>query len=380
MPVNAVDLAAELIRFDTINPPGREAACADHLAHLLAGAGFRCEMAPLDEGRTNLVARIGGNGHQPPIAFTGHTDTVPLGAQTWTIPPHAGLVKDNRLWGRGASDMKSGVAAFVVAAMKQAARLEGTPGVVLYITAGEETGCEGAFALARRGLRGQAGVLVVAEPTTNRPLCGHKGALWLKATTRGVTAHGSMPDHGVNAVYAAARAVARLEAFDFNVARHPIMGAPTLNVGTLHGGANINSVPDRAEIGIDIRTIPGMGHTILSDQIASYLGAEVDIASVVDVESVWTDPSLPWMRQVFGICADVQGSAPVVETAPYFTDASALTPALGGVPTVILGPGPAHMAHQTDEWCDCARIEEAVEIYERLIGAWCGLEGRSDKQ
>jgi hypothetical protein len=102
-------------------------------------------------------------------------------------------------------------------------------------------------------MRGQAGALVVAEPTTNRPLCGHKGALWLKATTRGVTAHGSMPDKGVNAIYAAARAVGRLEAFDFNVARHPVMGAPTLNVGTLHGGLNLNSVPDRAEIGIDIR-------------------------------------------------------------------------------------------------------------------------------
>src|SRR6266498_2846770 len=135
--------------------------------------------------------------------------------------------------------------------------------------AGEETGSEGAFALARRGMRGQAGALVVAEPTTNRPLCGHKGALWLKATTRGVTAHGSMPEKGVNAIYAAARAVGRLEAFDFNVARHPVMGAPTLNVGTLHGGLNLNSVPDRAEIGIDIRTIPGMLHGLLRDQIAS---------------------------------------------------------------------------------------------------------------
>lgn len=373
MTTRAVELAAELIRFDTINPPGQEAACTAHLARLLTAAGFRCEEVPLAEGRPNLIARIGGNNEKPPIAFTGHTDTVPLGAQDWTVPPHGGIIKDGRLWGRGASDMKSGVAAFVVAATNLAHRLEGTPGVVLYITAGEETGSEGAFVLARRGMRGEAGALVVAEPSDNRPFCGHKGALWLKATTRGVTAHGSMPDKGVNAVYAAARAVMRLESFDFNIARHAVMGAPTLNVGNFHGGLNVNSVPDRAEVGIDIRTLPGMQHARLFDQLGSYLGPEVVLKTQVDVESVWTAPDHPWMRDVFGVCAAVSGTAPVVEAAPYFTDASALTPALGGVPTVILGPGPAHMAHQTDEWCDCARIDEATTIYERLILAWCGL-------
>jgi succinyl-diaminopimelate desuccinylase len=180
-----------------------------------------------------------------------------------------------------------------------------------------------------------------------------------------------MPDQGVNAVYTAARAVGRLEAFDFNVARHQVMGAPTLNVGTFHGVININSVPDRAEIGIDIRTIPGMRHAQLRDQIASYLGSDVTGEPVVDVESVWTDPAQPWMQEVFSICADVRDTASTVQTAPYFTDASALTPALGDVPTVILGPGPAHMAHQTDEWCECAHIKEAVAIYEQLITARC---------
>lgn len=375
MTVSAVDLAADLIRFDTINPPGQEAACTEHLRRLLLDAGFRCEEVPLADGRPNLVARVGGNQEKPPIAFTGHTDTVPLGAQEWTVPPHGGLIKEGRLWGRGASDMKSGVAAFVAAATKVAHRLEGTPGVVLYITAGEETGSEGAFVLARRGMQGEAGALVVAEPSDNRPFCGHKGALWLKATTRGVTAHGSMPDKGVNAVYAAARAVSRLEAFDFNIARHAVMGSPTLNVGTFHGGLNVNSVPDRAEIGIDLRTLPGMQHARLLEQLRSYLGADVTLESRVDVESVWTAPDDPWMRDVFEICHAVSGNAPSVEAAPYFTDASALTPALGGIPTVILGPGPAHMAHQTDEWCECARIEEAAMIYERLILAWCGLAG-----
>src|SRR5215204_6002938 len=109
MSLSSIELAAELISFDTINPPGREAACIDHLARLLAAAGFRCELVPLAEGRPNLIARIGGTADKLPLAFTGHVDTVPLGAKAWRVPPHAGLVQDGRLWGRGAADMKGGV-------------------------------------------------------------------------------------------------------------------------------------------------------------------------------------------------------------------------------------------------------------------------------
>jgi succinyl-diaminopimelate desuccinylase len=373
MPVNAVELTRELIRFNTINPPGNEGPAAEHLGSLLEAAGARCSYVPLAEGRPNLVARIGGSNAGPPLGFTGHTDTVPLGLQPWTVDPHAADVKDGKIWGRGASDMKSGVAAFVAAAIDMAPQLDGTAGVILYITAGEETGSEGAFALASAGIRGEAGALVVAEPTSNRALCGHKGALWLKAIARGVTAHGSMPGKGVNAVYAAARAVSKLEEFQFNIARHPVMGGPTLNVGWMHGGINVNSVPDRAEVGIDIRSIPGQRHARVRDEISSALGSEIEVETMVDVESVWTEAETAWMRQVFDVCETVQGARPSVDAAPYFTDASALTPALGGVPTVILGPGPAHMAHQTDEWCEIARIEEAAEVYRRLIAGWCGV-------
>lgn len=373
MAVNALELTRALIRFDTINPPGREQPAADHLRALLECAGFACEYVDLADGRPNLVARIGGSPAKPPLAFTGHTDTVPLGLQPWSVSPHAAEIKDGRVWGRGASDMKAGVAAFVAAAIELAPRLAGTPGVILYITAGEETGSEGAFVLARRDMKGEAGALVVAEPTSNYPMCGHRGALWLKAMTRGVTAHGSMPDKGVNAVYKAARAVSKLEEFGFNVAPHPIMGPPTLNVGWIHGGLNVNSVPDKAEIGIDIRTIPGQRHARVKEEIAAALGGEAEVDTMVDVESVWTDPSDPWIRQVFITCEAVQGVASEVKAAPYFTDASALTPALGAVPTIILGPGPASMAHQTDEWCEIAKIDEAVDVYRRLIAQWCGV-------
>jgi succinyl-diaminopimelate desuccinylase len=270
--------------------------------------------------------------------------------------------------------MKSGVAAFVTAAAALADKLDGTPGLVLVITAGEETGCAGAFDLASRGdALGAAGAIVVAEPTSNRPFVGHKGALWLRAETRGVTAHGSMPEKGDNAIYKAARAVTKLEDFDFNVARHEVLGAPTLNVGTVEGGININSVPDRTRIGIDIRSIPSQDHARIREELGSYLGEEVRLDTVVDVNGVWTDPGEDWMRQVFEIMSEVLGEPVTVETATYFTDASALTPAMGNPPTVILGPGEPAMAHQTDEYCLIERIDQAVAANMEIARRWCGL-------
>src|SRR4029078_3245602 len=113
-----------------------------------------------------------------------------------------------------------------------------------------------------------------------QPLGGHKRALWLEAVTTGVTAHGSMPEKGVNAVHKAARAVTALQDFDFTLARHAVLGGPTLNVGTIKGGLNINSVPDRAAIGIHIRTIPGQSHAKIHDQLASYLGDDVALSTL----------------------------------------------------------------------------------------------------
>lgn len=367
----AVELARDLIRQDTINPPGNEKRCADLLGRLLAAAGFEVGEHAFGDNRSSLVARI-GNGTGKPLGFTGHIDTVPLGARPWSADPFTATIDGDRLYGRGASDMKAGVAAFVTACIDKAEALAKGPGAQLIITAAEETGCEGAFALTRSSLLGEIGALVVAEPTSNYPFVGHKGALWVKAVTHGVTAHGSMPEKGVNALAKAAKAVVRLEDFDFNEKRHPVLGAPTINVGTMQSGMNVNSVPDRAEIGLDVRTVPGQQHARLRDSLASYLGTEVETAPFVDVEAVWTDPANPWIRHVFAVAADILGETPEPRGATYFTDASALTPALGGIPTIILGPGEAAMAHQTDEYCLVSRIDQAVHIYARLIDTWEG--------
>jgi succinyl-diaminopimelate desuccinylase len=243
--------------------------------------------------------------------------------------------------------------------------------LTLVITAGEETGCEGAFHLYRDGVLGRAGAVVVGEPTSNYPFVGHKGALWLRARTRGVTAHGSMPEKGVNAVYKAAHALDKLEAFRFSSPPHGLMGQATLNVGTIHGGLNINSVPDLAEIGIDIRTVPTVDHPELIRILARALGPDVELEALMDLEAVYTDPEDPWMQSVFDVMGPILGEKPVPRVATYFTDAAALNQAYENPPTVILGPGEPQMAHQTDEYCVAERVEASVAAYEEIIRRWC---------
>ncbi|MGE3571991.1 MAG: M20 family metallopeptidase [Burkholderiales bacterium] len=367
-----VALTRQLLRFDTVNPPGCERDCARLAGGMLEEWGYKVEYHEYDDARTSVIARAGGSDAKPPICFTGHLDVVPLGSRAWSKDPFAGESDGDRLYGRGASDMKAGVAAMLLAAKSFAGKLAGTPGVVLVLTAGEENGCIGSRHLAALPkLMGRAGAVVVGEPSSNYPLVGHKGSLKFHAHFRGVSAHGSMPELGENAIYKAARATAQLAEFDFGVAPHPVMGGPTLNVGTFEGGSGVNLVPDSAAIGVDIRTVPGMDHAALRARLAGLLGKDAQLDVFSDLEAVWTEPDEAWMRRVFEICRETTGVAPEPRTAPYMTDAANLRKAWPGAPTVVLGPGEAAMAHQTDEYCSMARIAEARAIYEAILSDWC---------
>lgn len=370
-----VSLTQDLIRFNTINPPGNEDQICNYLAQLLESAGFECRKIEFAPHRMSLVAKIGAcSRNKPSICFTGHVDVVPLGARTWTFEPFAGLIEDGKLYGRGSSDMKSGVAAFVVAAMKMAESAKHGGGVTLIITAGEETGCEGAFHLAASQeileFLGPAGCFVVAEPTANEPLLGHKGAYWLRASTDGITAHGSMPERGDNAFYKLAKAALTLEKFTFDTPAHELMGQGTLNVGTAKSGININSVPDAAEMTLDIRTVAGQSHPHIYGCLCKALGPAVRLDTIIDIEGVFTPASEPWMASVFDLCEKTNGVRPIEKTVSYFTDASALKPAIGNPPTVILGPGQPEMAHQTDEFCFVDKIVDATQLFSDLIQDW----------
>ncbi len=363
--LNGLELTRKLIAFNTINPPGRERPCAEYIGELLRRSGFAINYSEYDTDRTNLVARLPATAvTRKALVFSGHIDTVPLGRAPWSVAPFEGEVHSGKLYGRGTSDMKSGVAASILAALNLAKLSERKADIVLVISAGEENGCEGVLHLAKQPeLLGDCGAMIVAEPTDNRPMVGHKGALWLDLAFSGVTAHGSMPEQGDNAIYKACDGIQALRAFDFGMEAHPVMGGATLNVGTMQAGMNINSVPDSAHVSVDIRTTVGQTNAGVRDQLVKALGPQVKIGTLTDMDHVYTDPQDPWMQKVFAVCEGLFGEAPKIETAAYFSDASVLKPAYGDPPTVILGPGAMSMAHQTDEYCEIDKIDACIEAF-----------------
>jgi len=369
---DAISLTKELLRFDTINPPGLERDCAHRAAKLLQDAGFTVEFSEYEKDRTSVIARAGGQAGKDPLCLTGHLDVVPLGTRKWSKDPFAGEADGGKLYGRGSSDMKAGIAAMIIASLSFSKKLNNTPGIVLVLTAAEEGGCVGSRHLATLPkLMGKAGAIVVGEPTSNYPMVGHKGSIKFHASFKGVSAHGSMPQLGVNAIYKAAKAIAALEEFQFGVKEHAVMGLPTMNVGTVEGGSGVNLVPDLAEIGVDIRTVPGTDHAKLLSRLKDLL-SEGQIKVFADSEAVWTEPKEAWVQRVFEICGPILKEKPEARAMPYMTDAANLRKVYAGAPTLVLGPGEAAMAHQTDEYCNMERIRQSVQIYEEIIRDWCG--------
>jgi succinyl-diaminopimelate desuccinylase len=179
-----------------------------------------------------------------------------------------------------------------------------------------------------------------------------------------------MPERGDNAFYKLARGALELERFEFDNEPHPLMGQGTLNVGTASAGLNINSVPDSAEMTIDIRTVAGQNHRHIYGCLCKRLGTDIKLETILDIESFHTPASDPWVQRVFACCAEMNGQTPLVKTVSYFTDASALKIPIGDPPTVILGPGQPEMAHQTDEYCFTHKITEGTLLFENLIGDW----------
>ena len=374
MAADVVELTRELVATRTINPPGDEAKAASLVGARLEAAGLDVTTHEFAPGRTSVVARTRTRGERPALCLTGHLDTVPLGGADWSRDAFDGEIDGDRLYGRGTSDMKGGTAAIVVAAERVAALGEGAAGLELVLCAGEETGCEGALALAQAdGALGHTGAVLVAEPTTNYPCVAHKGVVWADAVARGRTAHGSMPHLGENAIYKLARAVARLEDFSLEADEHPLLGMPTVSLGTMSGGININSVPDFATAGIDVRTVPGMSGDAVLAALRDRLGDEVELEPRVVLDAIDTDPGDEWVRSVFEVMAPLIDEAPEPRGLAYFTDAAALSPAYGTPPTIICGPGDAEQAHRTDESCSVAALEASAEGLFEIGRRWCGL-------
>ncbi|MBK8884956.1 MAG: M20 family metallopeptidase [Bacteroidales bacterium] len=369
--MDVISLTRELLSYDNINPPGNEGEIARFTGRILAENGFRTDYYPFEEGRLHLVAERGLSDKQPPVVLSGHFDTVPLGNKKWNEDPFSGHVHDGKIWGRGSSDMKGGLAAMILASVS-AFELSPPPGGIrLIFSAAEELGCIGIQQLA--GILknpGKASAVIVGEPTSNHPFIGHKGALYINVVTKGITAHSSMPHLGDNAIYKAARSILKAKDFQFMAEKDPLLGFPTINVGRMSGGMNINSVPDHAEFSIDIRSTSKVDHSELLHRLTVELGQETALETLVNMGSVHTREDDPFVQLVYDICRVDRENRSLMKTLPYLTDGSVLQRLYKGAPTIILGPGQPEMAHQTDEFCFTDKLEEAVNIYREIIIKW----------
>lgn len=368
--MDVVALTKKLISFNSVNPPGNEAPLAQYTGELFSGAGFAVSLPEFGENRLHMIAEKGVTGNGYPLVLSGHFDTVPLGGSSWKHDPFTGNVIGDKMYGRGTSDMKAGLAAMICASVDIAAPDFPPEGLRLIFTAGEELGCQGIqHLIAHCTALGRASAIIIGEPTGNVPAIGHKGAIYLNAVARGKTAHSSMPSLGINAVYKAARAVTHVENFRFDAEKDPLLGYPTINVGRFNGGMNINSVPDHAEFSIDIRTTKAVAHAYILAKLEKELGAELSLEKLTDLQPVSTLEEEKFVRLVYRCCSEEGISESLPLALPFVTDGSILQP-FYNVPTVIMGPGQPEMAHQTDEFCYISKIEQAVRLYKKIIENW----------
>ena len=361
----------QLVRIPS--PTGEEGAVADAVAAICAGAGLDVATAAIAEGRRNVVARW-KSGRGPRLLLTGHLDTVPAG-DGWTRDPYGAAVADGRLYGRGACDMKGGIAAMlgaIVDLRRKGAEPSGE--VTLAAVAGEEEDSAGTRALVAAGIEADMGVL--AEPTGMRLVTGNRGLLNFRIVVRGASAHASEPAVGRNAIAAAATVVRELEAVDraLGTRPHALFGAPSLTVGTIHGGSRPYIVPDRCEIEVDRRVNPDESPRQVREEIeAAIARARRDVpwleAEIHDGPDYLAFEVPEGHTLVRAMKAAMQGAGVAAEVSAWraASDAGFLV-RNAGIPCVLFGPGDiAQAAHRPDEWIDLDDLDTAQRVFESLI-------------
>jgi len=377
-----IDLTTRLVQISTENPPGNEKAAAQFLKPLLSKMGFKTKTVLSPKGRWNIVAeRRWGKGGRT-LIFNGHLDVVPAGNPSqWKFPPFRGTLSKGRIYGRGASDMKSGIACFIhaLSTIERSKMRLRQGAVVLHLVSDEEShGRQGmGFLTQKEGIRGDAAL--VGEPTDLQPVIAQKGALWLRISTLGKSAHGSRPHLGVNAVEKMMKLMERLNSIPLEM-EHPLLGKPTLNVGTIQGGTKINIVPDRCEIEADRRMLPGekkvevlekMKETLDSlrsrDPFFQYRIEEIDFAEPCEV-----NPEEEIVKIAVDAIQEVMGKKPSLRAFSGFTD-SRFYINQRHIPTLIFGPGEVDQSHTTDESVEVEALVQAARIYGLIVANYLSV-------
>lgn len=391
--LNLVDTLRQLVAIPSVNPMAGsvsgaevgEARLTEYLEQLCRGLGLVCQRQTVEPGRDNLLARLDGDPLPEQggelLLFGAHQDTVPVLGMT--VDPFAAEVRQGRLYGRGACDVKGGMTALLgVLARLAQQRPRPRPTIVLACTVNEECGFTGARALAQLCAGPPSPLLprrpdaaIIAEPTELQVVVAHKGVVRWRIHARGRAAHSSQPETGANAIYKMARAVTLLERYQREVlaarAVHPRCGQPTLSVGTIRGGAGVNIVPDHCVVEVERRLLPGEEPGPVRRHVIDYLQEHVGGEDGFEHEPPFLE-GIPMSEEQNGALA--QRLAAVVQEVvgrgervgvPYGTDAATL--AAVGIPTVVFGPGSLAQAHTVDEWIDLEQLDQATEILYRFV-------------
>ena len=353
-----VSRLTDLVQAESENPPGNEAEAG----RLAVGL---CEQLELDvsvhesvPGRPNVLARWTG-GPGPTLGYCSHIDVVPAGDHDlWDVEPYGALIKDNRLYGRGSSDAKGPIAAALEAvAILKAVGFTPAGTLELELVSDEESGgFKGAGWLAEQGLV-SPDMAIIGEPTLLRVVRAQRGIAWSRITTRGVAAHGSAPERGVNAIDHMSAVVRELLASVPDIT-HPVVGGPTLSIGTIHGGAKVNIIPASCTIEIDRRTIPGETD---ADVIAQFEAAverarsvypDIDAAiEVIDSGSPFEMPAdSVLVTTMVAATREATGKTPEIIGFRGASDARFL--AEKGADVIVFGPGEIELAHTARESID----------------------------
>ena len=370
-----VRLVQELVRIPSFSG---DAHGLSRIAQVISGEmsrnGFSIQLIEAEEGLTNVIGKYQGSNNAPWILFNGHTDVVPVQRdEDWIVEPFSAEIKDGRIYGRGACDMKGGLAA-MLAAPKIVFSLfpEYKGNIILTATVDEEIGgFKGMKYIVEQGIKADMGI--VCEPTDLKIVNVCKGLLWLKLRTKGKSAHGGMPEHGINAVYKMAKILNRLEDYDFKQAPHEFLGKPTINIGCITGGARPNIVPDSCEAEIDIRYLPNQNRQEIIDELKELISelkredyqidAEIDIIRYrSSVEISKAEKVIQTIMEAFG---EVMGNHPEFRGMVTPADSEYLVNA--GIPSVMFGPGADQLAHTTNEWIAIDEILNAVKIYATIM-------------
>lgn len=369
-------LLGELVRRPSVNPMGRtdlapeilyESRVTDYLEERVKSLGVPYRRWTVAPGRDNLVAHFVPPTPAPfAVIWEAHQDTVPVDGMI--VDPFGAALSDGKLYGRGACDVKAGIACMLAAFGRLVAeKPPGSAAVRLAFTVDEEHTFLGIQSLVESGLR--ADCAIVAEPTELNIVKAHKGVARWQLETAGIACHTSRPERGTNAIYRMARIVRRIEEYAnrLQLSRtDSLLGPPTMAVGMVHGGVSPNTVPDHCRIEIDRRLLPGETADGAVADLDGFLKSspEIDFPySVIPPRMACPALDPTGSEDLVRRLGLAIGKHEVVGV-PYGTDASTLAEA--GVPSVVFGPGDIAQAHTKDEWVELAEVERAADILYRF--------------